>query len=266
MSVVWMWVRASWQVVLPVLALAQLAAMVNVQPLDGIPVGWRADWSWMLSVLNGATLLVSPASAALVVALTLRYFGPDVQEGLPGGVPRWRPIAHIALAVLLQGFGVQVIALVIGSSVCWLNGASTEGLTLPWQLVTGPAALLAAVALGAAVAALVPTVWSVPVVLFGVFLAHRVFFWHGYPELFTTEMATWMVDGGRPLPSHLAATVGLNLAVATSLWSGLVFLIDPRGRRALVALVVCLLAVGLAAAIYTPFVLNDAMDTYERVS
>lgn len=260
-----MWVRASWRGVLPFLVVAQTASMLNVQPLDGVPIGWRADWSWMLSKWNGATLLLSPVAAAAVVAVTLRHFGPEVQAGLPAGVSRWRPIAHITAAVALQAWAVQSVALGVGAVVCWANAAEASGLTLPWQLMTGPAAVLAAVSAGAVVAVLAPVVWSVPGVLFGMFLAHRLFFWHGFPELFTTESATWMVDGGRPVPAHLAATVQLNLVVAIGLWAGLVLVAGNQTWRSLIALVVCVLATAAALAIYLPFVMSGAMDTYERI-
>lgn len=264
MSAIGMWLRATWKLILPVLALAQLAVMVNVQPVDGVPFGWRLDWAWMLSVWSGATLLLSPASAAAVVALVLLNIGPDVQEGLPASVPRWRPVAHISLAVAIQGLVVQAVALAVGSLTCWFCAADARGMTLPWQFFTGPAALLAGVSVGSAVALLVPTFWSIPGVLFALFLGHRAFFWRGWPELFTTEMATWMVTGGRPIPRFLAATTFLNLVTTVAICSGLVFVVhNGRRRRPWVALFLCIGAIATALAIYLPFVFSDAMDTYE---
>lgn len=260
-----MWVRATWRLVVPAMAVAQLAVLYNVQPVDGVPFGWRVDWGWMLSVWSGATLLMSPAGAAVVVALVLVNLGPEVQEGLPASVPRWRPVAHVSAAVAVQGLAVQVVALGVCSLVCWVNAADPRGVTLPWQVLTGPAALVAGISVGAAVALLIPSYWSIPGVLFGLFVGHRVFFWNGWPELFTTEMATWMVTGGRPIPRLMLATVELNAVTSVGIWAGLIFLVQRLPRRPWVALVVCLLAIGAAATIYLPFVLADAMDTYEPV-
>lgn len=263
MSAVFMWIKASWKVILPILAVAQLMVLYNVQPVDGVPFGWRVDWSWMLSVWSGATLLMSPVAAAGVVALVLINVDGEVQQGLPAHVQRWRPVAHISAAVAVQGFAVQLVALGICALVCWLCQADPRGVTLPWQLLTAPFALLAGIAVGSAVALLLPTFWSIPGTLFALFLAHRIFFWHGWPELFTTEMATWMVTGGRPIPRFLAATTWLNIVTAVAIWSGLIF-VTHRGRhRPWWALLVCIAGIGAALAIYLPFVLADAMDTYE---
>lgn len=259
------WVRATWRFVLPVFAALQLLVMYNVQPVDGVPFGWRVDWAWMLSVWSGATLVLSPAAAAAVVALSLINLGPEVHDGLPANVPPWRPMAHLASAVAVQGLVVQAVALGVGSLTCWLCSADAGGLTLPWQLFTGPAALIAGVSVGAAVALVLPTYWSIPGVLFALFLAHRVFFWHGWPELFTTEMATWMVTGGRPIPGLLIATIELNLVTTVAIWGGLIFLFQRLPRRPWVALLVCLAAIALALAIYLPFVVAGAVDTYEPV-
>ena len=43
MSAVFMWIKASWKLVLSALAIAQLMVMYNVQPVDGTPIGWRVD-------------------------------------------------------------------------------------------------------------------------------------------------------------------------------------------------------------------------------
>lgn len=265
MSAICMWIKASWKLILSALAVAQLMVLYNVQPVDGIPFGWRVDWSWMLSVWSGATLLMSPVAAAAVVALVLINVGPEVQQGLPANVQRWGPVAHISAAVAVQGLFVQLVALGICSLVCWLCQADPRGLTLPWQLLTAPVALLAGTAVGSAVAMLIPTFWSIPGVLFALFLAHRIFFWHGWPELFTTEMATGMVTGGRPIPAFLAATTWLNVVTAVAIWSGLIF-VTHRGRhRPWLALLISLVCIGVALTIYMPFVLADAWDTYEPI-
>ncbi len=265
MSAVFMWVKASWKLVLPTLTIAQLMVMSNVRPVDGIPFGWRVDWSWMLSVWSGATLLMSPVAAAAVVALVLVNVKPEIQQVLPANVQRWKPVFHISAAVAAQGFAVQLSALTVCGLVCWLCQADPRGLTLPWQLFTGPAALVAGIAVGSAVAMLIPSYWSIPGVLFAMFLAHRVFFWHGWPELFTIEMPTWMVTGGRPIPRLLIATVSLNLMTAVAIWSGLVFVTHRGKNRPWLAMLLCGACIGVALAIYLPFVQADAWDTYEPI-
>ncbi len=264
MAGVSLWLRVSWRYVLPLLLVTQALVMFNVQPDEekGLPFGWLTDWSWMLSVWNGATLLLSPVAAAAVVAICLYSFSSDVQSGLPAQVSSWHPVAHISGAVLVIGWLVQLITLLVASAGCLWVGANALGVTFPWQLFTGPAALAASVALGALAAIVIPHVWSVPGVLFSIFLAHRIFYWHGYPELFTTEMATAVVDG-RPIPIHLVATIALNLVVMVGLCASVIFIGTARSFRSSTWLVVAVVSLVISLAVFLPFVVIDAWDTYE---
>lgn len=134
---------------------------------------------------------------------------------------------------------------------------------MPWQLVTAPSALAAAVAVGVLAAVLLPSPWIVPGVLLVMFLSHRVFYWEGYPELFTLEMATWVVAGARPIPGHLMATVVLNVVTFVGSLAGLHFLTAPAGVRPRWAPLVVVAMATLAAAVYVPFVVAGVIDTYE---
>lgn len=264
MSGVGLWLRVTWPLV-PLFVVTHAISFLNCQEVEGYAVCWGGHWSWMLSIWSGSTLLVSPLAAASVVAVVVRYFGPQVQEGLPSQAPPWRPVAHICLAVTIHGLVTMLVALAVGCAVCAAYGANPAGLTLPWQVLTGPAALCAAVPVGALVALLLPSAWSVPVVLFGMFQAHMLLFWWGFPELFTIERATWIVDDGRPMPVHLMSTVGLNLVVMAALWLCLRVLGGrPRMRpwRLLLPAAACMAA---SLAIYLPFVFAGARDTYEHL-
>lgn len=262
-----LWIRKTWRWVLPSMLVLQVLAMVNVQPVDEtnpLP-GWRVDGAWMLSVWSGATLLLSPVGAAITAALVLREFPREVQRAVAPLRRGWRPILHIASAVGVQGLAAQVSTLIGGVAICWANSADFSGVTLPWQLLTGPAALIAAVSMGAGIGFVFPSPWSVPITAFGMFLAHRALYWWGFPELFTTEMATWMMTGLRPIPAHLAATVALNAVTTVAVWAIVVHLSETLRIRRRLPLIVAALAIAAAAAAYLPFVLEGAVNTYEPI-
>lgn len=144
-------------------------------------------------------------------------------------------------------------------------GHDLYGLTLPWQLTTGPAALLAGTATGAAVGCLWRGNWAPPVVGITMFLSQRVFLWEGYPELWVIEQATWMMTGARPKANHLIATTTVNLlafvagAVAVW-WQGGVRRF--RGHWRLLIVAACIVGIVL---VFMPFVISGDLDTYERI-
>lgn len=257
----WMWLKATWWVA-PILLGIQVFEMSSAQPVDGIPPGWRVDWSWMLSLWNGATLLLSPAICAITVALIHTQMSTPIRQALPPTVHHWRVITHITTAVLTQALTAQALTLALATTICLANSASPQGLTLPWQLLTGPCAAIAAATLGAAIAVWIDNPWAIPGSALGVFLAHRIFFWRGYPELFTLEGATWIVDG-RPIPTHLAATVALNLLIATALAASVKLRTTQPGQHHTATITTITITLLAALAVFLPFVLTDAWDTYE---
>lgn len=259
-----MWLRSAARYQFPVMLLVQVMAMLNVQdsPSTRLP-GWSVDWSWMLSVWNGGTLLLSPVAAALVVLMvqgTWRAPTDDLIGVMPrAGRSRW----DILMAVLVQGWLVQLLTLAVASACCVVVHADTSGLTMPWQLLTGPCALVASVFLGGVVGEYWKDPWAIPVTAVGVFLSQRIFFWKGYPELLSTEMATGPVTGARPIPAHLIATCSSNLALAAGLVCLLLWHVRTRGHRRNWLLVVACAAVATVVVIFLPFVTSHAMDTYE---
>ena len=170
----------------------------------------------------------------------------------------------LSLAIFTWGLLAQAASLALNSAMCVAYDADGGGVTLPWQLLTGPLALAAAVAAGALATCLFPTGWTIPGLLLGIFLLHRVFFWHGYPELFTTESASVAMTGFRPKPVHLAATSGLNLAAAALALASYRWLWAPAeaSRR---WPVLALLAAVAYIAILAPFLIVDDWNTYEPV-
>lgn len=258
------WWRRTWWV-FPCGLLVMFLVMRNVQPVEGVIPGWRVSWGWMLGVWNGGTLLLSPFMAAVAAKVMIRDWPHSLREQvapLPRG--RWSTV-HILVALYLQGLAAMVVALIVGAGLCASYGAPLESATLPWQFFTGPAALFAAILLGMVVGVLFGDILVVPLLGFGVFLAHQIFFWSGYPELFTTEVPTWFYEDAQPKATHLMATIALNLATAAGLWFFLDWITRLQGMRPRTLLVACAVCFGAALAIYLPWVVSGNMDTYEPI-
>lgn len=256
------WTRTWW--LFPTALCVMLLVMLNVQPVGDVRPGWRVNWGWMLGVWNGGTLLLSPFMASVAAMVMIRDW-PRSSRDHAATLPRGRrSILHIFVVLSAQGLAAMLVALLFGVALCAAQAAPIGSASLPWQLFTGPAALVASVTLGMCVGALWGSLLVVPLLGFGVFLAHQVFLWEGYPELFTTEVPTWFYEDARPRVAHLLATAGLNLTVASGLGFLLAWLTRlprMRPRRLLVACAVCLAA---ALTIYLPWVIAGNRDTYER--
>lgn len=258
-----MWVRSTWKYLMPAMLLVQCMVLMDTQGMEGAPTPyWRVDWSWMLSVWDGGTLLLCPLACAVVVWLEQRAWRHPADE-LVAVVPRGvRSRLDIVCAVLVQGLGVQLVTLAVAAALCW-GTADASGLTMPWQLFTGPCALVAACFLGGLIGEFWKDPWAVPVTAVGVFFAQRPFFWMGYPEVLTTEMATGPVPGMRPIPAHLIATAEANLAFAVLCVAPMLWHVRMRGTRR--HWLWCFVPVAVAAlvAIFYPFVASHALNTYE---
>ena len=131
--------------------------------------------------------------------------------------------------------------------VCVAYDADQKGVVLPWSVLAGPFALLAAGALGVAVGMTLRGAWVVPVIVIAVFLAHRVTYWSVLPELFTLKQATGSAANGgyRQLGWHLVASCLVNALAAAALLSWSCYVVRPRGLRPRVFLAVA--GLGIAA-------------------
>ncbi|MBK7822632.1 MAG: hypothetical protein IPJ61_16605 [Tessaracoccus sp.] len=257
------WWRRTWWV-FPCALVLQFLVMRNVQPIDDLP-GWRVNWGWMLGVWNGGTILMSPFLAAVAAMVMMREWPHGVREQV-APLPRGRSSTrHIFTVLYLQGLAAMAIALAVGAAMCVAYGAPIESATLPWQFLTGPAALLASVLLGLAVGALFGDILVVPLLGFGVFLAHQIFFWSGFPELFTTEVPTWFYEEARPKATHLIATITLNIAVGAALLCFLDWITRLPGMRPRWLLLASGALLATAMLIYTPWVLANNTETYELI-
>lgn len=247
----------------PISLAIMVLVMRNVQPVGDIVPGWRVNWGWMLGVWNGGTMLLSPFLASVAAMVMIRDWPQSMREHaatLPRG---GTGSLHVLVVLYGQALAAMVVALIIGSVLCLAQGAPLDSATLPWQLLTGPAALFASVLLGMVVGTLLGDLIVIPLLGFGVFMAHQIFFWESYPELFTTEVPTWFYEDARPIAAHLMATVGLNLVVGAGLGCLLQWLTAlPRMRRPLLLIgsAVCLAA---AFAIFLPWVFSEDVGTYE---
>lgn len=256
------WRRTRW--VLPCAMVVMFLVMRNVQPVEDVIPGWRVNWGWMLGVWNGGTLLLSPFMAAVAALVMVREWPYGLREQV-APLPRGRSSNfHILVVLYLQGLAAMILALIVGIVLCTSYGAPIETATLPWQLFTGPAALLAAILLGMAIGALFGEILIIPLLGFGVFMAQQIFFWKGYPELFTTEIPTWFYEDARPIAAQLKATIALNLVTAAGLWFFLDWITRLQGMRPRVLLIACVACLAAGLAIYIPWVASGNIDTYER--
>lgn len=225
MRPLWLWLRSSWWVT-PLMLAALSAGLLRTG-------AWRWDWAWMLSTVAGSTLLASPVLAAAAALVTLRSYPPVLAELATTTRRGDAVLVQAGLVVWLQALVGYGTCLGAGALGCWRYEADQRGLVLPWQLLTAPAALLAAVVLGLLVGRLVRSAWAVPALAVGLFLAHRPFFWTPLPELVTLKMATGsMANAGlRTIPEHLMATTAVNLLLAAGLGVLLQWLSRPAGAR-----------------------------------
>ena len=220
-----LWLRSSWWLS-PMMLLAFGSGLLRGS-------AWRWDWSWMFSLVTGSTLLASPLLATAAVVVMLRSYPRGLLD-LTSVTPRGGLIPFQAGAALwLQAMLSYALCLGVGAYWCQQYEADQRGLVLPWQLLTAPAALAAAVALGLLVGLLVRSPWAVPAVTVGLFLGHRPLYWTSLPELVTLTMATGSMAnaGSRPAPTHLAATVAVNLLLALAACALLHRFGHPSGAR-----------------------------------
>lgn len=195
------------------------------------------DWSWMISVVQGSTMLMSPLAAGATAWLIHTNLPPEVALGLQGLRRPWRPAVHVASAVTAWAWLALLTGLLVGAGVSATLGADPHGLTLPWQLFTGPVAILAAVSLGAMVITLEPGILTIPILVVGVFAAHAILFELNLPQLFSPDFATGKMTPWRPRPSYLVNDIVSNLVLTSGLGAVLVVVSSPRGTRPLLAVV-----------------------------
>ncbi|MDO5287649.1 MAG: hypothetical protein Q4G45_12635 [Actinomycetia bacterium] len=225
MKPLWLWLRASWWLG-PLLLISLSAGLLR----NG---AWRWDWSWMLSAVAGSTLLACPLLAAAAVVVVLRSFPVSLQQITTVTKRGHAVLLDLALVLWVQALLAYLVVLGIGIYWCLWYEADPRGLTLPWQLLTAPAALLAAVVLGLLIGRLVRSAWTVPALAVALFLSHRVFYELPLPELVTLEMVTGSMTnaGMRPVPVHLAATVTVNLLLSLAAAALLHWMTYPPGGR-----------------------------------
>lgn len=269
MSGLGLWARRTWWWLLPMLAVVQGFAMTAAHRdlAEGVAVfpSWSVDWAWMLSVNSGATLLLSPTAAAATAFMLARDWPESLQGVTRATLHPASAIFHVVGCVVITAWLVQLAGLVIGSILCWFHGAEAAGVTLPWQALTGPAAVTAAVAAGACVGVLYPSLWSVPGVAIVLFVGHRLFLDRPYPELFTIEMATWFNTEARPAPVHLLATIVVNLLISVALLAMIAWNARPRRTRPSWLIVIALAAVSASLLTAWPFVSGAIDTTYENL-
>lgn len=216
----------------------------------------------MFSVVSGATLLLSPVAAGLAAWLVHTQVTDELLLVAKGTRRGSTTLCSVAVTVWVGAVLAMGAGLTVGSLVCVIMGASADNVTLPWQALTGFAAVGAAAFLGTVVGAVSKSHWSVPSVALGILFAHRPWYVMGYPELVTTEMATVETPGMRPIASHLRDTVACNLVLVLGLSCVLLWIAGTsRGRWW--AWVGFAVAMGVMAAIFVPYVVEGRLNTYE---
>jgi len=239
-----LWLRRTWWVGV---VIAAVYAIVFVRSL-----AWKWDWAWMLSILGGGTLLASPALAGAATVVMLRLFPADAREVTSVSAKPWAPVLHITTAVWLHALAAYAAAGAIASGLCALYEGDRKGVVLPWSVLVGPAALLAAAAIGVLVGLLLKSAWAVPLVVLGLFLGHRPTYWTTLPELFTLKQATGSAAnaGFRPIADHLIASCVVNLLTAAGLLAVAFYLSSPRRLRRSALIVLAVVLFGAVAVVF----------------
>lgn len=223
MSVV-LWCRRLWWV-LPVLLAVHGVSILRFS------ASWR-HWGWMLSTVQGATILASPVAAGIGAFVVIREWSPGIRTSL-ASLPRpARPVLDLFCALVLMALAAQAVWLGVGCLAATELGARPDGVTLPWQVLTGPAALAASIALGCLVGIARPRLLSAAVVAIGVFGYYILRgSWWRLPPLLLVEQPTASGGALRPRVSWLATEAGANLALAAALVAATMWLAHPAGRR-----------------------------------
>lgn len=230
MSGLLIWIRRTW----PLALVFSVTVLLNW----GTSPGFWTDWSWMVSITQGATLLMGPLAAGAAALLIRSQWPREVQFSLAGTPRHWWPLAHAALAVLFWAEVVLTVFLLVGAVLLWATGANPHGLTLPWQLIAGQVVLVAAVALGVAAITWWPGLLTPPLLVVGVFLFHWVQWDHGLPQVFSLNVPTGISTPLRPIAAIMVNDLVANVAAAIALVALVAVRVAVRrGARLLAAMV-----------------------------
>lgn len=213
-------------------------------------MAWKWDLAWMHSILAGGTLLASPALSGAAVVVVHRLCPLEALEVGSVSPRAWTAPVHLTAAVWIHSVSAYIMAGGIASIVCLVYDADQKGVVWPWSVITGPAALLAAAALGVIAGLAVRGPWVVPVMVVTEYLAHRATYSTVLPELLTLKQATGSMAnaGSRQLAVHLMASFLSNALAATALLAGGSYVAFPRGLRPRILLIVagvCLVAIAV---------------------
>ena len=223
MNAVLMWMRRTWVLGI-VFIIIQCLTWFRYQE------AYR-DWSWTISLVQGATMLGSPFIAGVCAYIVHRQWPRTTRRDLAGNGRSHHLVSDMTWAVIAWGWAAQAVFLVIGCVSCVVHHADSSGLTLPWQLLTGPIALGASAWLGTLAACLWDSVMTIPVMVLAVFLAHQMFWDMHLPQLLSPEFATVPMSPMRPNPVHMALSILGNAGILVAAKAGCRWQQSPAGAR-----------------------------------
>ncbi len=176
-----LWMKTTWWAPV-VFAILMTATLLR-------DAAWSRSWLWMVSVVNGATMLISPAAAALTALVVLRSWPGSVRRQLAPGAA-FRGSIHIATAMWLAASATLLVGYVAGGIVCLTNGAHSGAVAWPLQPLSGIVALVPAVLVGALAAVLSPSLLTIPTVFLAVFLVHPLCWANQLPQFYSPDIPT----------------------------------------------------------------------------
>lgn len=250
MRAILLWMRHTWPLG-PAFLLAQCATWFRYE-------GMTRDWSWTLSLIQGATMFGAPFIAGTCTHLVHRNWPRTTRRQMAGIDAHHRLFSDPTWAAVGWAWLAQGVFLAIGSLACLLHGADSSGLTMPWQVLTGPVAMAASAWLGTAAGLTWDSPLTVPVMVLGVFLAHQVLWDLHLPQLLSPEFATGPMSPLRPNPVHMGLSVLGNAGLIVTLIGWCRWREAPRGARPGRALVLSLLGAMVVLASCTVVAVHPA--------
>lgn len=198
------WLRLAWPT-FPVFILLEVVSLLRGP-------GWSSSWLWMVSVVNGSTMLISPAAAAATALLVVRGWPAELRRDVAPGAA-FRGCVHLAGAVWIYAATVLLVGFSVGSIVCAATGAHTGDISWPMQPLSGFVALIPAVLVGVVAAILSQSILTIPTVFLLVFVIHPILWMNELPQFYAPDLPTVDMVGFRLAPVRLGLELVGNVAL-----------------------------------------------------
>jgi len=205
---------------------------------------WHSDLEWAINWAHGSTILLAPATSGIVALAIVRGYSKSFQS-------LTLSLARGTLTPFVIGLHIWIVAIVawltcilVAGIVALLSGAPPARPDTAISLVTGPAILAAASALGMTLSLTLRSIASAPLsaaIVYSLALATARI---PMPRILWDGGATAPIDTLSPNTISLVGTFSINIAISAMLLSICVIVIRRRiTPYSIASMVICALLV-----------------------